>query len=62
VDDATSEDLPGHRALLHHSIAILEWLDLSQAPDGLYELAALPLKIAGGDGSPVRAVLRTENE
>jgi arylformamidase len=25
---------------------------------GVYELIALPLKIRGGDGSPVRAVLR----
>ena len=35
-----------------------EWLDLSGVADGLYELSALPLKIAHGDGSPVRAVLR----
>ena len=59
MDDADSKELPGHHALLDAGIAILEGLDLRLAPDGVYELAALPLKIAGGDGSPVRAVLRT---
>ena len=59
VDPADSNDLLGHRALLRNGIAILEGLDLSRAPDGLYELVALPLRIAGGDGSPVRAALRT---
>jgi arylformamidase len=59
MDHADSKELPGHNALLAAGIAILEGLDLRAATDGLYELAALPLKIAGGDGSPVRAVLRT---
>lgn len=59
MDAVDSKTLPGHNALRREGIAILEWLDLSGALDGLYELAALPLKIAGGDGSPVRAVLRT---
>jgi len=58
MDHADSKDLPGHHALLNAGIAILEGLDLRAAPDGVYELVALPLKIAGGDGSPVRAVLR----
>lgn len=59
MDAAHSKRLPGHNALHKHRIAILEWLDLSQVDDGLYKLVALPLKIAGGDGSPVRAALRT---
>jgi arylformamidase len=58
MDDVDSKDLPGHHALFRHGIAILENLDLSRAEDGLYELAALPLKVMGGDGSPVRAALR----
>lgn len=58
MDAADSQTLPGHHALWRHGIAILEGLDLSQPPDGLYELAALPLRIVGGDGSPVRAALR----
>jgi arylformamidase len=59
MDAEDSKSLEGHHALLRNNIAILEWLDLSEVEDGLYELVALPLKIVGGDGSPVRAVLRT---
>jgi arylformamidase len=59
MDAVDSKMLPGHNALLRNNIAILEGLELGRAPDGLYELVALPLKIAAGDGSPVRAVLRT---
>ncbi|NJN93366.1 MAG: hypothetical protein HC875_04385 [Anaerolineales bacterium] len=58
MDDMDSQTLPGHKALRRHRIAILEGLLLTGVPDGVYELIALPLKIEGGDGSPVRAVLR----
>ncbi len=58
MDAIDSKELSGHYALYRHGIAILEWLDLTRASDGLYELVALPLKIEGGDGSPVRAALR----
>ena len=58
MDALDSKDLPGHNALLRNRVSILEGLDLTLAADGVYELVALPLKIAGGDGSPVRAVLR----
>jgi arylformamidase len=59
MDSVDSKTLPGHHALQTNGIAILEALDLSRVEDGLYELSALPLKIAGGDGSPVRAALRS---
>jgi arylformamidase len=59
MDHVDSKTLPGHQAMLRHTVAIIEGLDLQQAPDGLYELVAFPLKIKGGDGSPIRAVLRT---
>lgn len=58
MDHQDSKSLDGHNALARHGIANLEWLDLRGAADGLYELVALPLHIAGGDGSPVRAALR----
>lgn len=58
VDAMTSQDLPGHHALRRNGIHILEGLLLTGVPDGTYELAALPLHIVGGDGSPVRAILR----
>lgn len=58
MDDINSKTLPGHKALRRNGIAILEGLLLTDVPDGSYELIALPLKIEGGDGSPVRAILR----
>ncbi|MBN1680206.1 MAG: cyclase family protein [Anaerolineae bacterium] len=58
VDWFDSTDLPCHHRLRHHGIANLEYLALAGVPDGRYELVALPLKIAGVCGSPVRAVLR----
>jgi arylformamidase len=58
VDDLDSKDLPNHHALDRNGIAILESLDLAGVPAGVYELLALPLKLIGADGAPVRAVLR----
>ena len=58
MDPQDSKDLAGHHALQRNNILILEGLDLNGVPDGVYELAALPLKLIDGDGSPVRAVLR----
>lgn len=60
VDAIDSKDLRNHHALAAADIAIVEGLDLSGAEAGVYTLAALPLKIVGGDGAPVRAVLWRE--
>lgn len=50
-----------HLALLSKNIVIVEALNLSEVPEGDYELICLPLRIAegAGDGAPARAVLRT---
>ena len=58
VDDFASKDLPSHHALARRGVANLENLALAAVPAGAYELIALPLKLAGRDASPVRAVLR----
>jgi arylformamidase len=58
VDELDSKTLPIHHALGKHGITILESLDLAGVPGGVYELIALPLKIVGADGGPVRAILR----
>ena len=58
VDQIDSKDLPIHHALFENGISILESLDLTEPDEGEYELIAMPLRIVGGDGSPVRAVLR----
>lgn len=57
MDAFESKELPAHRRLNSHGIAILEGVDLSSISPGRYELVALPLRIDGADGSPVRAVL-----
>jgi arylformamidase len=57
VDAFDSKALPMHHACLENNINIVEGLMLSDVPAGCYFLAALPLRLAGFDGSPVRAVL-----
>lgn len=47
-----------HKILLGSGIWILEGLNLASVPEGEYELVCLPLRIAGCDGSPARAILR----
>jgi arylformamidase len=47
-----------HRVLLQAGVCILEGLDLSRVAPGAYDLVALPLRIAGGDGAPARVILR----
>jgi arylformamidase len=46
-----------HRTLLENRVIIVEGLDLSVPPMGPYELRVLPLRLAGLDGAPARAVL-----
>jgi len=59
VDPFDDKVLEAHQALARHDMANLEGLVLDQVAEGRYELIALPLKLAGADGSPVRAILRT---
>jgi arylformamidase len=59
VDHRDSKTLDAHKAFLTGGVAILENLELSAARPGPYELMAFPLRLAGADASPVRAVLRT---
>ena len=58
IDLFSSKDMPVHRAVLEHDMAVLEGLALESVPEGVYELIALPLKLVGFDASPVRAILR----
>jgi arylformamidase len=57
MDEIDSKSLQNHRALARAGIAIVESLDLTDVAPGIYNFAALPLKIAGSDGAPMRAVL-----
>jgi arylformamidase len=60
VDEIDSKSLQNHHALARAGIAIVESLDLNDVGPGIYQFAALPLKIAGGDGAPMRAILWRE--
>lgn len=48
---------PTHEILLKAGVIIVEGLDLSQVSQGRYTLYCLPLKLAGADGAPARAIL-----
>jgi len=49
-----------HRILLEAGIVIVEGLDLRKVDPGVYQLFCLPLKLAGCEGAPARAVLVEE--
>lgn len=58
LDPQDSKTMDAHHAVRAARIAILEGIVLDAVSPGDYELIALPLKLAGLDASPVRAVLR----
>lgn len=58
VDPVDSKSVSAHHALNKNGVYILENLLLNKVESGYYELIALPLKLVGADGSPVRAVIR----
>jgi len=57
VDPIDAKELVNHHALAAAGVAIVESLDLSEVEAGTYHFSALPLRISGGDGGPVRAIL-----
>lgn len=54
-----ADPLAAHHRAMAHGAAVLENLLLADVPAGIYELIALPMKWAGAEAAPVRAVLRT---
>ena len=59
LDPHDSKTLDAHHAVDASRMAVLEGVVLDDVPEGDYELIALPLKLAGMDASPVRAILRS---
>lgn len=51
-----------HTILLRAGIWIIEGLNLTNVRPGPYDLLCLPLKIAGGDGAPARALIRARGQ
>jgi arylformamidase len=47
-----------HQILLGRGIPIVEGLDLRPVEPGDYELIVLPIKVAGHEGAPARAIMR----
>ena len=52
-----SDTRPTHEILLKAGVVVIEGLDLSSVTQGRYTLHCLPLKLAGADGAPARAIL-----
>ncbi len=57
IEEYESPDSSVHKILLSNNIVIIEGLKLKGIKQGMYEIAALPLKIKGCDGSPARVIL-----
>jgi len=57
IDYLSIGDRDAHLALLGRGIAVIEGLDLRGVEPGNYFLMCLPVKIAGCDGAPARALL-----
>jgi arylformamidase len=53
--------VPTHRVLLGAGVVVVEGLDLRDVEPGEFTLVALPLRLGGFEGSPVRAVLIRED-
>jgi arylformamidase len=48
---------PTHQILLGAGVVVVEGLNLTDIPQGRYTLYCLPIKLAGADGAPARAIL-----
>ena len=57
VEPFEDEEFHTHHTLLGADVVILEGLVLADVEPGEYFLVCLPLKLAGSDGSPARAIL-----
>ena len=51
------EPVPTHEILLKAGVVVIEGLNLTEVSQGRYSLYCLPLKLAGSDGAPARAIL-----
>jgi len=57
IEKYGDQAFPSHKTIMKNGIFILEGINLADVPPGRYSLLCLPLKIKGGEASPVRAVL-----
>jgi arylformamidase len=57
IESFYTHDYPVHKTLLGNNIFIIEGLYLNNVPPGRYKFYCLPMKLAAGDGGPVRVLL-----
>lgn len=64
ISGQAGADSPNHKALLAGGVVIVEYLNNTDVLKSgrNYEIAALPLKIAGSDGSPARVLAKEVDE
>lgn len=53
-----AKQAPTHKTLLENNVLIVEGLDLRNVAEGDYTLIVLPLKLAGREAAPARALLQ----
>jgi arylformamidase len=58
IDEYGSSE-PSHLLILPAGIPILECIDLTGVTPGDYDLTVLPLKLAGAEAAPARAILKS---
>jgi arylformamidase len=49
-----------HKVLLSRDIILLEGIDLSTVPEGIYQIFCLPINLVGSEGAPARVILTHE--
>lgn len=60
IEEYENNDFETHKILLGNDVLVLESLDLREVEEGVYQLYALPLKLADTEAAPVRAILIKE--
>lgn len=60
VERGTNPDYPVHKLLLRAGVLLLEDVDLRLVIPGHYRLRCYPLKLAGAEAAPCRAVLAAD--
>lgn len=60
IETYHTKDFATHKKILGACIAVVEGLDLRGVAAGQYQLVCLPVKLAGRDGAPARAILIDE--
>lgn len=58
IEQYRNPGAPVHHLLLQAQVVILEGAYLLEVPPGPYEIFCLPLRLKGGDGAPVRLILK----